>query len=279
MEKTISIEEMPNLVESESPGSWRTEKVNELYLALSKFQGEVEVLPYDSQAEIKNKEGRVLARYKYSSLANLWNTIRKPLAKHELCLIQRVENDTLHTILAHSSGQEIYSTLDLEIPDGYNKNQARGSALTYARRYAISSLLGIVSQEDDDASMESESFQSGSKKKIKRRYTVAMRTEIEEAETLQDITAVANKYVTTGNKEFQDAVRAKHTQIKEALEINQERQKSDEFHEKKNNIMLALKVCRMEDDLDGMIKDLEDIFIKDPEIKEAIEKRRGELNG
>jgi len=55
----------------------------------------------------------------------------------------------VETLLAHSSGEWIKS--EIRIDPIAKDPQAIGSSLTYARRYALSSLLGIASEEDDDA--------------------------------------------------------------------------------------------------------------------------------
>src|SRR5690606_13851005 len=54
----------------------------------------------------------------------------------------------IRTVLGHSSGQWISSTFRLIV--GKNDMQGLGSAITYARRYAISALVGVVDTEDDD---------------------------------------------------------------------------------------------------------------------------------
>jgi len=55
----------------------------------------------------------------------------------------------LETVLMHASGEWVSS--ELAINPIKNEPQAIGSALTYARRYALSAILGIATDEDDDA--------------------------------------------------------------------------------------------------------------------------------
>jgi hypothetical protein len=59
----------------------------------------------------------------------------------------------LQTILTHSSGQWISSELPLQV---FEKVQQLGSEITYLRRYTLSSLLGIVTDDDDDGKMANE---------------------------------------------------------------------------------------------------------------------------
>lgn len=126
-----------------SPNS--SEHINELATALAKAQGEIESAPKDS----KNP----FFKSKYASLESVWNTCKSSLSKNGLCVMQYLEviegKYSLVTRLAHSSGQWIKS----EIPLFMSKQDAQGlgSAMTYARRYGLSALVGIVSDEDDDA--------------------------------------------------------------------------------------------------------------------------------
>jgi len=83
----------------------------------------------------------------YATLNSVWNTIRPILNKNNLIVTQFPDSDGLTTILAHTSGQFIsgYARLaDVKDP------QKQGSSITYMRRYALSSVLGLVTEEDDD---------------------------------------------------------------------------------------------------------------------------------
>ena len=89
----------------------------------------------------------------YADLAEVWAVIRKPLTDNGLSVIQLPGWDketarvTLRTILFHTSGESISSTLSLRPKE--DTPQAIGSAYTYARRYALAAMVGVV-QEDDD---------------------------------------------------------------------------------------------------------------------------------
>ena len=90
---------------------------------------------------------------KYADLASVIDAIKKPLADNGLGYTQTThiqENAlVLVTKLMHASGQWIESEYPLPlVPD---KPQAMGSAMTYARRYALAALCGIAAEEDDDA--------------------------------------------------------------------------------------------------------------------------------
>lgn len=93
---------------------------------------------------------------KFASLGGVMNTVRPVLAKNGLAVIQlptcagTAENPlpALRTVLLHSSGEreEDVMLLSIDKPGP----QAHGSALTYARRYAVLAILGLVGEEDDD---------------------------------------------------------------------------------------------------------------------------------
>lgn len=88
---------------------------------------------------------------KYADLSSVWDACRVPLSKNGLSVLQRtfMEDGTilLETILFHSSGEWISSIL--EVNPVKNDPQGVGSALTYARRYSLSSLVGVSPFDDD----------------------------------------------------------------------------------------------------------------------------------
>ena len=126
-----------------------SETFNELAAALAKAQGAIE------NAE-KDREN-IFLKNRYMTLTAVWDAIRKPLSDNGLSIVQVTEADDgalmLLTRLMHSSGQYIEATYPVLGMDakGVNAAQAAGSALTYARRYSLTSMIGVVADEDDDA--------------------------------------------------------------------------------------------------------------------------------
>jgi hypothetical protein len=91
-------------------------------------------------------------KFKYANLDAVLAAISESLNKYNLCLLQPTEvKDTqtiLKTVIYHvESGEQISS--ELLLPQNADP-QKTGSAITYYRRYALCSLLGIVADEDDD---------------------------------------------------------------------------------------------------------------------------------
>jgi hypothetical protein len=65
------------------------------------------------------------------------------------------EAPALTTILMHNSGEWISGTYPLMVTDKESTPQGYGSALTYARRYGLSAVLGVIADEDDDGNAAS----------------------------------------------------------------------------------------------------------------------------
>ena len=117
-----------------------------------------------AQAELpcaigKDADGQIGQRsYRYLTLDKLIAETRPILQKHGLAIIQaptfiqRGEDGAipaLATTLTHVSGEEASSSMPLYLGD--KTMQGLGSAITYARRYAWQSILGIAAEEDTDA--------------------------------------------------------------------------------------------------------------------------------
>lgn len=128
-----------------------TEETNsKLYEALAKAQG--------AMGNAKFNKVNPHFRNKYADLSSIMDVCKKPLSENGLSILQIIKTDGegkmyLVTRLAHTSGQFIESSFILRSEK--NTIQGLGSALTYARRYSLSALLGIVADEDDDGEVAS----------------------------------------------------------------------------------------------------------------------------
>lgn len=124
-----------------------SETIGELSKALTAFQKAAPIIKKDKTAKLGTYS------YKYADLASIWDKIRGNLADNELSVIQSPSSyqseQTLTTLLAHSSGQWVEDTMSLKITQ--DTPQGQGSAITYARRYALSAMLGLVADDDNDA--------------------------------------------------------------------------------------------------------------------------------
>lgn len=109
-----------------------------------------------AQAECQNvamNKSNPHFRSRYADLSAVRDAIVPVFAKHGLSILQAPHMDNfegfaLETRLMHESGAEIVWKFPL--PHDINKMQQVGSAITYARRYTLSAIAGIASEEDDD---------------------------------------------------------------------------------------------------------------------------------
>lgn len=94
-------------------------------------------------------------RNKYADLTSVWDACRKPLTDNGLCVTQTFETEdqvlVLVTTLRHIQGGTVLSRLPVVSKDPQNP-QALGSSITYMRRYALASMVGVVADDDDGQS-------------------------------------------------------------------------------------------------------------------------------
>jgi hypothetical protein len=94
---------------------------------------------------------------KYAPLTEVMESIQPLLAKHKLAVSQFVTHlngaSALRTILIHESGQLLQDIQPLLLVK--QDPQGQGSAITYARRYGVMAVLGLVADEDDDGNAAS----------------------------------------------------------------------------------------------------------------------------
>lgn len=122
-----------------------SEQIDQLATALAKAQGAMRAADKDGTNPHFGKA--------YTTLAAVWDVIRQPLAENGLSVIQPVQfgeqgGILITTRLMHTSGQ--YAESSLLMPLEKNTAQGAGSAITYGRRYGLSAMVGVVSDEDDD---------------------------------------------------------------------------------------------------------------------------------
>lgn len=129
-----------------------SEQTDALAVALAKAQAAMTTVTRDREVEVRTKTGGTY-KFKYATLDAIIEHVRKPLSDNGMWFTQTLENGDgkykLITTLLHSSGQSLRSETPLLVENA--GNQAFGSALTYMRRYALSAMLGIAADDDDDA--------------------------------------------------------------------------------------------------------------------------------
>ena len=129
----------------------QSEQINELADALAKAQ--------QSIAGAQKGSENPHFKSKYADLADVWSACRQHLTANGLSVVQSPGFDgqsvTMTTLLLHSSGQWVRGNLSIPL-GGKITPHTIGSAITYARRYALGGFASVA-PEDDDGNKASES--------------------------------------------------------------------------------------------------------------------------
>jgi hypothetical protein len=119
----------------------KSQSIQNLTQGLAKFHAMVGKISKDA----KNP----FFKSNYASLPHIITEVSEPLEKAGLILSQFPNGDGLTTMLIHAeSGEYILATYTLQVVR-QNDPQAQGSAISYARRYAITSILNLAISDDD----------------------------------------------------------------------------------------------------------------------------------
>src|ERR1700676_3598658 len=135
-----------------------SETIGAIASALAKAQSELTNPEKSLVATIRSPFPREGDRtFRYASLSSGLDIVRKALGKHEIATVQAtaIDNEAgliqLTTVLAHSSGEWVSSDWPVcPVADTVAPHKM-GAALTYARRYALFTLVGIAGEDDLDA--------------------------------------------------------------------------------------------------------------------------------
>jgi ERF superfamily protein len=129
-----------------------------LATALAKAQIELTNPEKSLIGTIEPQRGQGSARqFRYAPLSSGLEIVRKTLGQHEIATVQTTAVDqaagivNLTTVLAHSSGEWIASDWPVCPIAETERPHRMGAALTYARRYALFTLVGIAGEDDLDA--------------------------------------------------------------------------------------------------------------------------------
>src|SRR6266446_865437 len=135
-----------------------SESIGTIAAALAKAQAELTNPEKSLVATIRSPFHRAGDRsFRYAPLSSGLDIVRKGLGRYEIATIQTTTIDQdagllrLTTVLAHSSGEWISSEWPVCPIADIGSAQRMGAALTYARRYALFTLVGIAGEDDLDA--------------------------------------------------------------------------------------------------------------------------------
>jgi hypothetical protein len=134
-----------------------SESIAKLAAALAKAQGELINPEKSLTATIKTADAATQQTFRYAPLSSGLEIVRKTLGQHEIAVVQTTSTDpaagmiNLTTMLAHASGEWIASEWPVCAVTETSAPHRLGAALTYARRYALFTLVGIAGEDDMDA--------------------------------------------------------------------------------------------------------------------------------
>jgi hypothetical protein len=135
-----------------------SDTIGTIAAALAKAQAQLVNPEKSLVATIRSDEARATERsFRYASLSSGLDIVRKTLSQHEIATVQTTSIDQsvgivrLSTVLAHASGEWIASDWPVRAISETATPDRMGAALTYARRYALFTLVGIAGEDDLDA--------------------------------------------------------------------------------------------------------------------------------
>lgn len=182
----------------------RSEMIKELAEALAKAQADI--------AEAEKGQTNPHFGKAYATLADIWGACRKQLTDHGLSVIQSPSTQdgavVLTTLLLHTSGQWIQGELSIPL-GGKVTAQNIGSAITYARRYALGAFASVA-PEDDDGNEASKAPGEAKKPPPQQPKADPLRKEVAD-----QTKAIAKRDPIFGALNLQDAV----AQIREAANV------------------------------------------------------------
>ena len=129
-----------------------SETIGAIAASLAKAQCELKNPERTLTATIMDRDGE--RSFRYASLASGLDLVRKALGQQDIAVVQTTAVDQgqimLTTLLVHASGEWV-SSLWPVCPASETSAHVKGAALTYARRYALFTLVGIAGEDDLDA--------------------------------------------------------------------------------------------------------------------------------
>lgn len=228
-------------------------KHDNIYAALSAFQGELKPMEKSGHVEFPTKSGGTL-KFNYTPLGEIMSVIYPMLAKHGLAVRHEVTKEGVEAILTHetyrateiktervlanSEGdhtREIFAKgIENEIRSGIvkisygNEMKDTGAAITYARRYTLTMVLGISSEDDKDAELLEQSAKNAIQT-VYDRFKAGI-GKATKAEEVQKQMVVLQKDLKTIEGGKAPALGLNKDQYEELLDIGQAR--IDEFAKK-----------------------------------------------
>lgn len=164
--------------------------MSEAHIAFQKFQAALQ--PIVKTATVKVQGNRGNYEFKYATLDAIIEHIKPLMAEHGLFFVQATDffngGSALKTEIYHASEVEPIFWAHLPVPNNLTPQQL-GSTLTYYKRYQLAALVGLATEDDDDANIaEGNVIQSKKSGKLNRTDLVKrMRKLYEELKTVETL--------------------------------------------------------------------------------------------
>lgn len=213
-----------------------SENVKDIYAAFVKFQAEV--------GQPTKNAVNPFFKSRYTTLDEIIRTVQPVLGKHGLAIIQQVSSDgvsvSVVTRMIHETGQWIEAE-PMTLKGDKATPQGLGSATSYARRYALSSILGIASEDDDDAnSIEGQSVAKSENRGYKKTNYTVTEKQINRLYAIAASKKIDNKTVDAAivkqlNKKAKDLTKKEYDMVCKAYEEMDIEKEPDTQHERSEN--------------------------------------------
>jgi hypothetical protein len=134
-----------------------SETIGTIAAALAKAQAQLVNPEKSLVGTIRSEKSGADRAFRYAPLSSGLDIVRKTLSQHEIATVQTTSIDETagivrpSTVLAHASGEWIASDWPVCAISETVTPHRMGAALTYARRYALFTLVGIAGEDDLDA--------------------------------------------------------------------------------------------------------------------------------
>lgn len=116
-------------------------KSNKVHVAFARAQAKME--------HVKKSSDNPFFKSKYADLATVVEEVRRVFSEEGLYYIQLIEDNNVVTIVGHEDGSTLPRSSCPIISKDFNDPQKYGSAITYARRYALMAYVGLAPEDDD----------------------------------------------------------------------------------------------------------------------------------
>ena len=211
-----------------------SETIGKLAEALSRAQAEMHAAKFNAvNPFLKNN---------YADLGSIIDTAKPTLGKYGLAVTQHPFNDGdrvgVETVLTHASGEWISSSLSLPLAEEKGKSgaQVAGSIITYLRRYTLSAVLGMYSDEDTDGNSEPKPVEVKPREKVETKQA-----DPDNTMTIERACAITNSKGVKYGEIPSETLQAMVLGINKGLKNGVDDEKRAEYLDKKAAIGVILK--------------------------------------